>query len=207
MTDHVAIDVDAFRAVALCASSEETRYYLRGVSLQVIGGKARIAATDGHRLMAYTFETHYSGEIDIIIPTETIKKCFTGWPRTLAMVLIEGSGRDWKMGDVAFTPVDGTFPDWSRVMPDLSSGEAGTTAHFNHKYIGELAKAEKFLGMTATIHHNGNSPALITFGERDDLLMLLMPKRKDMVGTRTTTDLRLLIDSVCHMPASTANAA
>ena len=93
MTDHVTINVDAFRAVALCASSEETRYYLRGVSLQVAGGKARIAATDGHRLMVHTFETQYDGEIDIIVPIEAVKKCFTGWPRTLVMVLIDGSGR------------------------------------------------------------------------------------------------------------------
>jgi len=205
MTDHVAIDVGAFRAVAIAASSEETRYYLRGVSLQVIGGKGRIAATDGHRLMVHTFETHYDGEIDIIVPIEAVKKCFTGWPRTLVMVPIEGSGRDWKIGDVAFTPVDGTFPDWTRVMPRLDDGIFGTTAHFNHAYIGDLAKMQKLIGEPAKINHCGTSPALITFGDRDDILGLLMPMRE--THPRTSTDLRLLIDSVCKMPARTANAA
>jgi hypothetical protein len=64
---------------------------------------------------------------------------------------------------------------------------------------------QKLIGEPAKINHCGTSPSLITFGDRDDILGLLMPMRE--THPRTSTDLRLLIDSVCKMPARNANAA
>jgi len=203
MTDHVAIDAGVFRGVAVCVSSEGTRYYLRGVALQVSEGQGRIVATDGHRMMIHCFETHYSGQVDIIIPIEAIKRAFTGWKKAWERILIEGRDRDWKIGDVAFQPIDGTFPDWTRVFPKMDDGSAGQLAHFNHSYIGDLAKIGKLVGIQPTINHFGNNPAVITFGERDDVFGILMPRREE---ARSTADLRIMLEQA-PLPAPRDNAA
>lgn len=204
MIDHITIDAGMFRAVALCASSEETRYYLRGVALQVRDGQARIVATDGHRLMIHSFETHFPGDVGIIIPIEAIKRAFTGWKKAWERILVQGSGRDWKIGDVAFAPIDGTFPDYSRVFPNMSDGSAGVVAQFNPAYIGDMGKAGKFFGERPTIHHFGESPALVTFGDRGDVLGLIMPLRG---APRTTADLKMLIEASLPLPAKQEAAA
>jgi len=203
MTDHVAIDAGVFRGVAVCASGEETRYYLRGVALQVSEGQGRIVATDGHRMMIHCFESHYSGQVDIIIPIEAIKRAFTGWKRTWQFIQIEGRDRYWKIGDVAFKPIDGTFPQWNRVFPKMDDGSAGRLAHFNHSYVGDLAKIGKLVGTDAVINHFGDNPAVITFGERDDVFGVLMPLREE---ARSTADLRIMI-SQAPLPEPRDNAA
>ena len=193
MEQTVAIEANVFRAVAVCASDEETRYYLKGVALQVVGREGRIVATDGHRLMVHSFEAN-CGNIDIIIPSESIKRAFTRWPKGETLVLIRGSGRDWKIGDVSFAPIDGTFPDWTRVMPSAEMKGLGQLAHFNHNYVGDFGKIGKLLGQQPIINHFGDSPALITFGDRDDILGLLMPMRNH--HPRNSVDLRVVVDGL-----------
>lgn len=45
------IDIRALKAVAVAASTEQTRYYLNGVCLQVAKGEATMVATNGHFMM------------------------------------------------------------------------------------------------------------------------------------------------------------
>jgi hypothetical protein len=46
----ILVPVNALCAALLCASKEETRYYLRGVYLHRSGDRLRLCATDGHRI-------------------------------------------------------------------------------------------------------------------------------------------------------------
>jgi DNA polymerase III sliding clamp (beta) subunit (PCNA family) len=48
----LTLNVSYLRAALLSASTEETRYYLRGVQILRRGDHLRITATDGHRLFA-----------------------------------------------------------------------------------------------------------------------------------------------------------
>jgi hypothetical protein len=51
--------------------------------------------------------------------------------------------------------------------------------HFNHAYIGDLAKMGKILGGSSMLHPtSASNPALVTFGEREDCFAVLMPVRR-----------------------------
>jgi hypothetical protein len=107
---------------------------------------------------------------------------------------------------VAFTPVDGSFPDWTRIIP--TAPETLTAAHYQPQYIaaiGNMAKALRDGKKDATsffkLHQNGENPALVTFdrkvdditdasGPRTDCCAVLMPMRTkgDQYAGATFTD-------------------
>jgi DNA polymerase III sliding clamp (beta) subunit (PCNA family) len=100
-----------------------------------------------------------------------------------------------RIGQISFTPVDGTFPDWRRVVPTGEETpakdrpeDAPGNVHFNHTYIGDLAKMGKHLGGASMLHPTSAShPALATFGERADCFAVLMPVRRKPDATAVQT--------------------
>ena len=160
------------RAALICASTEQARYYLNGV---YVDPKGYLVSTDGHRA--------FIGKIDLTgapafdgwtIPRDAIKRAMTGYK----VDVIEISPT--RCGDIACQPVDGSYPDWRRVVPsDLS----GVTAQFQPVYIADMGKIGETLtgkrknGLPAHIHHNGEGPAGVTFPGCDDAFAVLMPIR------------------------------
>ena len=111
-------------------STEETRYYLNGIFLHV-SDEARpvlkAAATDGHRLARYTIDRPEGAEgmPDVIVPRKAVAEL-----RKLLEEKMDGNVQiDLSASKVRFTPggeggvvltsklIDGTFPDYSRVIP------------------------------------------------------------------------------------------
>jgi hypothetical protein len=74
-----------------------------------------------------------------------------------ARIINPGSSQDF-----GFTPVEGTFPDYQRVIPAELNGEA---AQYNVEYLYAFAQVNKALGAgypgNVVLRHNGNSGALI----------------------------------------------
>jgi DNA polymerase-3 subunit beta len=168
------INVNYLKAAALVTSKEETRYYLKGVAIQASGKGVFIVATDGHRLTAFRqAETYDGAPVDIIIPIETVNALKT------KEETVELNGNI--LGNIIFTPIEGTFPDWRRIVPKELNNE---TAQFNLTYLGDFAKVAKALGKgTPTcVNHNGYSAALISFGPDVDGFGLLMPTRLKFTG-------------------------
>lgn len=132
-TDSGAIDsaalAEALRVTMPCMSTEETRYYLRGVYLHQVNGSAAFCTTDGHRLALHQPAIPYHGE-NVIIPSETCK--------TIAKLLKVESGvlslatchAQIRLSGSNFTlvskVVDGTFPDYTRVFPKDNPTYAAT---------------------------------------------------------------------------------
>jgi hypothetical protein len=179
----LTLNVSYLRAALLSASTEETRYYLRGVQILRRGDHLRITATDGHRLFCAMQKADAAGpDFDIILPSEGLKKALTGLYRTiefLALVLTYGESRITRavLNDVGMQPIDGTFPSIERVVPSEISGEL---TQFNPLYLADLGKQAKILGagpIGLHIGYNGQSPALITFAGIDDAFAVLMPYR------------------------------
>lgn len=92
-----------------------------------------------------------------------------------------------RIGQIQFTPVDGTFPEWRRVVPtgeETPSNKPGANdgaerVHFNHAYIGDMSKMGKLLGGSSMLHPtSASNPCLVTFGERADCFAVLMPMRR-----------------------------
>jgi DNA polymerase-3 subunit beta len=107
-------------------STEETRYYLNGIFLHVTDDAQpllRAAATDGHRLARVTVARPdgADGMPDVIVP----RKCISELRKLLddvdgsVGVSLSGSKIRFDLGQAILTSklIDGTFPDYSRVIP------------------------------------------------------------------------------------------
>lgn len=173
------IATDLLKAALFCASSEETRYYLRGVHLSTSG---HMVTTDGHRL--FCAKLAEAPAADVIIPLDCVKAALKLAPKKAAAIELNGN----TLGGVVFTPVDGTFPNWKAVIPPMDGYPPGkpehmTPAHFNPDYIYDLGQMSRALGSkTGTafeIHawHNEN-PHGVTFAGREDCFAVITPMRR-----------------------------
>jgi DNA polymerase-3 subunit beta len=108
-------------------STEETRYYLNGIYLHAASsGKAqmlRAVATDGHRLAQMEIELPdgAAGMPGIIVPRKTVaevQRLMEDNDAEVAIELSPGKIR-FTVGEAVLTSklIDGTFPDYSRVIP------------------------------------------------------------------------------------------
>ncbi|WP_370301453.1 DNA polymerase III subunit beta [Pseudooceanicola sp.] len=108
-------------------STEETRYYLNGVYMHVAdgdGGKVlRCVATDGHRLARIDAELPDAAEgmPGVIVPRKTVgelRKLLDDDDMAIAVSVSETKVR-FATPDITLTSkvIDGTFPDYSRVIP------------------------------------------------------------------------------------------
>ena len=216
----ITISIDAgFIDAAMCAvSKEETRYYLKGV---FIDARGFIAATNGH--MAFAARCNDAFKLSdvrpahctdalagIIVPADAILQAGKAAGRSKgAYVDIErdDNGLWWLTygnARVHFVPVDGSFPDWMRIVPQAP--DALVAAHYQPQYIGKLGDMAKALrdgkkdaASFFRIHQAGENPALVTFdrectkstdtpGPRTDCLAVLMPMRtkSDLAGATFT---------------------
>lgn len=174
------IATDLLKAALVCASSEESRYYLRGVHLATSG---HLVTTDGHRM--FVARLNERPDADVIVPYDAVAAALK-----LAGARVKDLEIDLttnRIGQITYQPVDGTFPDWRRVVPtgeEMPSDKPGANdgpehVHFNHTYIGDLAKMGKILGGASMLHpRSASHPALVTFGERADCFGVLMPMRR-----------------------------
>ncbi|RDE07302.1 DNA polymerase III subunit beta [Sphingomonas aracearum] len=104
-------------------STEETRYYLNGIFFHVAEGVLKAAATDGHRLARVTVDQPQGAEgmPDVIVP----RKCVAELRKLLdevdgsVGVSLSGTKIRFDLGQAVLTSklIDGTFPDYSRVIP------------------------------------------------------------------------------------------
>lgn len=120
----------ALCAVAPCISTEETRYYLRGVFIHghqkpgADGPTLRLVATDGHRLGLYDLPDAWNAP-GMILPhkaANVLAKLLKGAGDALVQISTTASGAErlhfegpgWSLETKA---IDGTFPDYTRVLP------------------------------------------------------------------------------------------
>ena len=108
-------------------STEETRYYLNGIFLHVADADGeptlKAAATDGHRLARVTVKRPEGAEgmPDVIVP----RKCVAELRKLLdevdgsVGVSLSATKIRFDLGQAILTSklIDGTFPDYSRVIP------------------------------------------------------------------------------------------
>lgn len=158
----VALDGDAFgEALSFCApaiSTDDTRYYLNGVCLS---GRS-VVATDGHRL-AVTYDAIPVEVVNSIIPRKAIRLLLRlpsipsfsifqqGRHKSLSAIVVRCPG-------VVVTSklIDGTFPDWTRVIP---KNTAATVAC-------DLSALRRKLKRISAVANNMTSLSLVGDGQR-----------------------------------------
>lgn len=171
---------DLLKAALVCASSEETRYYLRGVHLSTSG---HMVTTDGHRMFVARLAERPAA--DVIVPYDAVAAALKMAGARCKEIEIDLAAN--RIGQIQYTPVDGTFPNWRACVPtgeETPSDKPGLHdkpehVHFNHAYVGDLAKMGKTLGGASMLHPvSASHPCLVTFGKRADCFAVLMPMRR-----------------------------
>jgi hypothetical protein len=173
------IATDILKAALLCASQEESRYYLRGVFLSTTG---HLVTTDGHRM--YVARLNDRPAADVIIPASDVAAALKLAGSRAQEIEVTGD----RIHSIAYRPVDGTFPDWRRVVPTGEETPSGANdgaehVHFNNRYIGDFERMADILcgkgklGQSVLHPVTASAPCLVTFGERADCFGVIMPVR------------------------------
>jgi len=120
---------DAIEQTVIAASSDEGRPVLTGVYIQLNGGKATFAATDGHRLAVKTLPVQAeAGETDtVVIPARALSelsRILKVGDDTIEVTV--GSQRNqvfFKTRDVELMSrlIEGTYPNYQQVIPAQST--------------------------------------------------------------------------------------
>ncbi len=216
MTNTIFITPEHLAAVDIAASCEETRYYLNGVCIEHYGkGGHGLIATDGHRLHSIGGLKDAEVKASLIVPSSAIKAILTvtklfanelarplrhtvrikmSWCNDEAFKMqpvvvdedkesgIEGAEFDFKF-------IDGTFPDWRRVVPSfdgeaVDKEQASWNFAVNGKYLSDFAKASKVLGNRTQVFklegsYSDHNPAIVSIPIKNhsDFMGVIMPMR------------------------------
>ncbi|MER9003354.1 hypothetical protein NKI15_06955 [Mesorhizobium sp. M0862] len=120
-------------------STEETRYYLNGVAFEFgvdDDGMLRAIATDGHRLGSRQTKTtaNIVSRPTVIIPRGAIKAVAHLAAGKEVVLCVDDMKAEFSFGDTVIRTkvIDGTFPEWRRVVPkgpfkefELDAGKIG----------------------------------------------------------------------------------
>lgn len=108
-----------FDQSAFAVSTEETRYQLNGVYLHSVNGNVRAVATDGHRL-AQVDSSIASEFPSVIVPRKTVGIISKLDADCDCVVSVSETKIKFDLGDTVIVSkvIDGSFPDYTRVIPE-----------------------------------------------------------------------------------------
>lgn len=173
MTVAIEARADMLKAALMFISREATRPYLGGVYIDPAG---LAVSTDGHRLfcgaLAPDDERAALPAFDgWTIPGEALKRALQGFKPPRGVVDPRITISPERVGDVACKPIDGSFPDWRRVIPEAAAMD-GAAAQYQGEYLADFDKAAVLLRgdrySFARVYQDGKNPALVSFGERSN---------------------------------------
>ena len=168
----------------LAVSPDETRYYLNGVFLDPAG---YVVATNGHIMFAAVVEYLVVLKEPIIIPRAALDLVVKGKGVDYYVSEPSVDGERWGLARGAnetwFTPVDGTFPDWTRVIPSGPAEE--TPSKFDPTHYATMGKMAVLIagkGKNSVnafeVWQDATGPCAFMFDGRTDCLGVVMPVRK-----------------------------
>lgn len=182
------------RACAPAMSTEETRFYLKGVHVFERNGELIYEATNGHFLIRITSSLEQDDDVNglnIIIPDFFVKelakpsflKGFGVIGEEWIDAVVEAQTLSIEMPDgiASNKLVDGTFPNIDAVMPSHKKGiNASPDMGLNLEYLAKIGKSAKiFDSYVSNIAINDNSGPIYfeKIAERGKWEAVLMPAR------------------------------
>ena len=189
----ITITRDIFKAAQHAMATKDIRYYLNGVCIRLSRGsdeqlKGQAYSTDGHIAFLCDFEVidERRGSdpapdfLEMLIPIDVVKHVAKG---KLDLVTLTSLDKDkYIIDSMAFTPIDGQFPDIGRIVP-ATKALTNEPAQFNPNLLVRADKALRaWFGMGKTqfptLYHSGNNAALLC-GPNDSAVCVVMPMRED----------------------------
>lgn len=174
--------IDVLERVAVAASSDETRYQMFGVFLEVRGSRMTASATDGKRLATEVVELLTPGpDQDAILrlpAVETLLKLLKKDRKGPAVgISFPDNGKLIQFdGILTSRLVEGSYPEYRRALPEsfehvfnlpveplLAAVRSVKTATTKETQSIKLEFRDGFLTLTATSAANGDSAASVEF--------------------------------------------
>ena len=186
----VIFEANKVAAAAIAISNEPTRYYLNGVFFTKDG---HCVGTDGHLLTVAKTNGELSEDLTeqndipepgIIVPISN--KAITALKNKNAhhvifeheMVTVRTLQNEVLYIEAA-RPIDGTFPDWKRVIPQDSFDNA--PGAFGRKLLERIAKTSAVIGKEGeAVRITGESATdahRVAYGKQTDIYSVVMPMR------------------------------
>jgi DNA polymerase III sliding clamp (beta) subunit (PCNA family) len=178
------LNIEVVRALLPLAAKNDIRRYLNAIFVDFQRDKTIYVATTGTVLGVYTESIDNDHPFSITISGDVVKQLkpkpgTAKWgdlifnPETnTARIINPGAGQDF-----GFVPLDGKFPDVSKVIPSSTSGEV---AQFDAELLYLFAQVNKSLGAKfpgrIRISHNGAAGALVHLS-REEFTGVIMPFR------------------------------
>ena len=183
------IHTATLRAAVEFAAKKDIRYYLVGVYVT----KGRVVATDGH--VMGVFRVPGAAE-DVILPLALVQQVLKAAKKAglVEVEILEGRA-SMTVGGATFSGalIDGTFPDYRRVIPATVPSE-GATAQFDPALIERAyAGVAAYYGVKPNVlrlEHNGPAPAVVWHPGDIGALGIVMPMRSDANMAELTARLR-----------------
>jgi hypothetical protein len=186
----ISIQASAIRAATICAAKKDIRYYLQGVYINVAHRDyATVCGTDGHVLFAgrATIE-NMAGDLlpfNMIVPLDVVKKIDKKAHAVILESLPDGT---YLLDGTRFAPLDGRFPDYSRVIPRIGQiqPESAKPGQFDYALIvrGNDALNTYYGGKIKVypLEQRGNDSAVMHNGENVAVVVVMPMRIKDVAG-------------------------
>ena len=160
----------AINNTSFAISTEETRYYLNGIYMHFPEGTdvMRFVATDGHRLSRIEIiaPNGARGGPSVIIPKKAILEAANLLAHSPETVTVKYSQNFivFDFGDVILKSklVDGTFPDYERVIPNNNEKIAVVDAEALAQSAARVATVSSEKGRSVRMHLDGGVMTLST---------------------------------------------
>lgn len=206
-TDFTRFNVNAtlFARVALAQSSEQTRFYLCGVSIELaphgMPGVTITATNGAHLVSAYDAEGTTTGSVVVNAPPHILKAC-KPWKNKKEPRLIGDNGTIVVMDTggteqiARGTTVDGSFPEWRRAVPQpegVAYNYGISCAVFAPEMLATLAKA-MISGKSDGLIIRGatHTAAHLVWGDDARMIGVAMPFRDPKTARATLPDWALI---------------
>ena len=166
------INIKLLKAVALAASTEQTRYYLNGVHVQQVSeNTVHLAGTDGKiAIMAREHVQHAATSPEflggVIVPLELLNRIKIDRRTDYATLTTDGANVSIAYNATITTAplIDATYPNYRGIVPRSFDG---TAAQYDPDQLVVFKKARKALGGNGVpvLTYNGQSPAHVAVVE------------------------------------------
>ena len=165
----ILINIRLLKSVALAASTEQTRYYLNGVHVQLVDEKTvHFAGTDGkgaimarqHLGDAITPRDSEALRAGVIVPLTLINSIKVNRHADYAELTIAGGTASihYNASTTTAPLIDATYPNYRGIVPKAFDG---VPAQYDPEQLMTFKKAHKLLGLDGVpvVTYNGQGPA------------------------------------------------
>jgi DNA polymerase-3 subunit beta len=180
----IKIPLPLLKTLLLTAGKNDARTFLNGIHFEYSPHGAIAITTDGHRMTCARLD--YDGDAfpSFTLSPDGIKSIKTRYDVSIDYDAVHMSTQiTTESGTMTTRAIEGTWPDWRRVIPDKFSGEP---ASYNFYYLGDIGKACKLMDTKSrALVQNGDRGAMVNLS--DDVIIILMPIREVVDYCRPTT--------------------